>query len=168
VQGALLTGRSRELEAMLGRATGVRLSADAAVIVFSDGSERALAAARPMLVEPGKPIGEVALAAVKQGAPASLPVAARGSAGLLPLPAAVRPGVRAASFLITSIERTDGSYAVRLARGAERVEVRLRAHEEGAPYTVRKGRWAVDVAGAHALGEPARAAIGALVRALPA
>lgn len=83
------------------------------------------------------------------------------------LPAALRAGVRAAAFVVTRVERGEHRHDVRLSRGAEHIDVRLRLHAEGAPYTLRKGRWAVEVDDPQALSEPARAAIGVLVRALP-
>lgn len=191
VAGVVPAGRCRDFEALAGRARAVRLAPDAVIFELDGGAERRVPAARALLVEPGRPIAEAALAALKpprgpvadtravrapgsDNPASSVPVsndhaAGEGApSGLPALPAALRPGVRAAAFVVASVERGDGGYSVRLARGEERVEVRLRAHADGTPYTVRKGRWAIDVADPHALGEDARAAIGLLVRALPA
>ena len=75
--------------------------------------------------------------------------------------------MRAAAFVIAAVERTAAGYTVRLARGPEHLAVHLRPHSDGTPYTVRKGRWALDIDDPQTLGDPARAAIGVLVRALP-
>lgn len=178
VRAAVATGRSREFEALLARATSVRLAPDAVTVTLADGAERVVPAIRPLLAEPGEPLAGSALTALKSGrtGATSPPVRATSerasparavSSALPPLPAALRPGVRAATFVVASIDRTEAGHTVRLARGAEHVEVHLRPHAEGAPYTLRKGRWAIDIDDPHALGDPARAAIGVLVRALP-
>lgn len=186
--GIVPTGRSREIEALLAREGGgrggvLRVAQDAVVIDFSDGSRRALRADRPLLAVPGAPIHPAALAALRphphrgnEASPARGPEAGARSlrAGdTPPLPAALRPGVRVATFSVTSIEKTDGRTTVTLGRGAaagigsERVAVHLRAHVDGAPYTLRKGPWAIDVDDPRSLSEAARAALTLLVRALP-
>ena len=65
-----------------------------------------------------------------------------------------------------SVDRAEDRCVVHLRRGEEQVRVELRPHVEDRPYTIRKGRWAIDVAEATSLSEPAKVAIGALVRAL--
>ncbi len=91
------------------------------------------------------------------------------SANVAPLlPAALRPGIRIASYTLASIDRREAVQTLWLVRDDERLPVHLRAHREGTPYTLRKGRWAVDLEAPHALTEAARAAITLIVRALPA
>jgi hypothetical protein len=177
IEGVIRTGRSTPFEHLLAPAITARLAPDAVTLGFADGAERALPAARPLLVVPGEPITNAALAALgppprpfasatttsTSGAASPRPATAPAPA----LPAALRPGLRVAAYTLAAIDRTDAGHTVWLAGRGERVAVHLRAHTEGAPYTLRKGRWAVDLDDPGSLGEPARAAVGMLVRALP-
>ena len=171
----LRTGRATAFEALLATASSVKLAPEGITLdLRGDGehSVRTVPAAQPLLVVPGEPIAPAALAALQRPA-ASASSSRQRSAdvrGPRPpdLPAALRPGLRAAGYSIAAIDRTETGHTVWLAgRAGERVAVRLRAHAEGTPYTLRKGRWAVDLDDPRALPEPARAAIGLLVRALP-
>ena len=176
IEGVIRTGRSTPFEHLLAPAITARLAPDAVTLGFADGAERALPATRPLLVVPGEPIAEAALAALGPP-PRPLTSATTTTAGAarqrpatapaLALPTALRPGVRVAAYMLASIDRTDAGHTVWLAGRGERVAVHLRAHVEGAPYTLRKGRWAVDLDDPGSLGEPARAAVSMLVRALP-
>jgi hypothetical protein len=181
VQRVLRTDRARELEAQLAAAAFVRVTREGATLSAANGGERVIAAERPLLAVPGEPIAAPALAAITRPGSAASPKKSATKSAASPdvardtpspgespaLPSALRPGVRVAAYVIASIESSAGGHTVWLARDRERVGVRVRAHRDGTPYTLRKGRWAVDVEDAQSLGEPARAAIGLLVRALP-
>jgi hypothetical protein len=186
------SGRARDFEALLAKATSVRLDPGSITLTFPeetsrgfaedgtraseggvlDGAKRAASARtivcdRPLLTTPGAPLAGPALAFSKA---ASAPPSAGKtleSPALPALPAALRAGVRVAAYSIAAVDRTDATCTITLARGTDRLRVHLRAHTAGAPYTLRKGRWAVDVDEPARLSDPARAAVGLLVRALP-
>ncbi|WP_156338684.1 hypothetical protein [Chondromyces crocatus] len=154
-------GRGRGFAELLAQASWVRLGPDGVTLGSPDGSTRKVSGPRPLLVEPGKP-----LAAPARGA--LLPEAVPKREDALRLPGTIRPGVRAGGFTIASVATGDAASTITLARGEERLAVRVRAHAEGVPYAIRIGAWAVDldVDALGALGDEARAAVGLLVRAL--
>lgn len=140
-----------DFERMVHRASALRLGPDRVVLAPHD---RALSARRPLLVVPGEALAPAAARALSEPLP------------LPPLPRALRPGVRAGAFVLADVRRGAEAYDLTLARAAARVTLRLRPHEDGTAYTVRKGAWAVDVEGAERLDEAARAALALVVRAL--
>ncbi len=174
IEGVIRTGRSTPFEHLLAPAITARLAPDAVTLGFADGAERAIPATRPLLVVPGDPITKAALGVLGPPPRATTTTTSNDAANERPapapapaLPTALRPGLRVAAYTLAAIDRTDAGHTVWLAGRGERVAVHLRAHTEGTPYTLRKGRWAVDLDDPASLGEPARAAIGLLVRALP-
>lgn len=168
VTGSLAIGRCREMEDLVARARAIRLSPPTVTFTLADGAERTLPAESPLLVEPGEPVAPPALAALASKAEKDTPRAFSAESRLpgLFVPPAVRPGVRAGAFVIVAVDRAEDRCVVHLRRGEEQVRVELRPHVEDRPYTIRKGRWAIDVAEANSLSEPAKVAIGALVRTL--
>lgn len=187
VTRVVATGRARDLEAQLAKTRTIHLGHHAVILREATGAERTLSAERPLLAIPGEPLDPRARQALGDAAPTFRALAAlekppnhavrgvRSPQGSRPivndaptLPAALRPGIRIASYTLASIERREAVQTLWLVRDAERLPVHLRAHLEGTPYTLRKGRWAVDLDAPHALTEAARAAITLIVRALPA
>ncbi|MEZ4310002.1 MAG: hypothetical protein R3F14_18335 [Polyangiaceae bacterium] len=145
-------GRCRDFEATLARAKWVKPVEEAIVVGFRDSAERAIPASRPLLAEPGRAIRDVALRALKSSESKAEERRQGGGAKMPVVPAALRRGTPVGHFVVGSVEKTDSSAKIKLVRGRETVEVVLRTHVEGRGYTVRKGPWAVDVAGAENLG----------------
>ncbi|MBI2392113.1 MAG: hypothetical protein HYV09_21155 [Deltaproteobacteria bacterium] len=128
--------------------------------VTFEGAPR-ISAKEPLLTTPGHAIDPSALAAI--GGPLGLPPAA------LELPPQLRQGVRAATLTVTRVERlerVEGAWRLHLQAPSRSLTVVLRAHAEGRPYVIRRGRWAVDVAAPEALAPEEREAVAAIVRAL--
>jgi hypothetical protein len=181
IEAVLRTGRATAFEALLASAAAAELTPNTVTLGFADGTDRTLPAAHPLLLVPGAPIAPAALAAITPSphtssvnAPSTHATATRTPAPphappgthALPLPSALRPGVRVAAYTIASIDRTEAGHTVWLAGRGDRFAVHLRAHTEGTPYTLRRGRWAIDLDDPATLGDPARAALGLLIRAL--
>lgn len=160
-------GRCPDFEALLAGATSLRPQTSSLRIAVEGAPARDVPAASPVIFVPGQRLNQIHHLAV------TFTTALTGAAthpkrqSLPPLPAALRAGVRVAAFMIAAIESSGEVCTITLARERERFTVRLRAHAEGAPFTMRKGPWACDVEAPQQLSEPARAALTLLVRALP-
>ncbi len=170
LEGVVRTGRT-QFEGALGRAHSLTLTPQSVVLHLKSGGEQTLRAMSPLMLVPGEalsPAAKHALGQSKQsgGRGAEKLRKSAVSTSAPPLPSAIKKGLRAAAYVIASIETTPIEHTVLLSGRGERVVVRLRSHTDGTPYTLRKGRWAVDVNAPETLTEPARAAISLLVRAL--
>lgn len=131
------------------------LTLDRDGVTFEGGPR--VACREPLLTTPGRAIAPAALAALGGALVAQT---------ALELPPQLREGVRAGSLIVSRVERTSAAVRLHLQAPSRSLCVVLRAHEEGRPYVIRRGRWAIDVAAPESLAAEEREAIAAIVRAL--
>lgn len=120
---------------------------------------------RPLLAVPGAALTAAAHAAIGGPIPDQPTNTERRKPP--PLPGHFRRGVRAGELVLGSTDVQSDGHRIELLGGARPVVVTIRLHEDGRPYAVRRGKWAIDVADVDALDARARNAIAAIVRALP-
>ncbi len=157
----------------------VSLGRDGACFVLRDGRAVDVAGRFPILAIPGASLAPPALAAL--GGPLPQPPLARpveppprppatepSEVPPLVLPPHVRVGTNVLTYRIVGIEHLGDEHRISLASATHRFDVSVRPDRPGRPWTLRRGRWALDVAAPETLPDPARAALGLLVRALPA
>lgn len=130
----------------------------------ADWAVHEVQARTPLLVTPGAALAPSVCRALSASAPAARPT--RGASTGFSLPTAFRVGVRVGEFTIRAIETVGSARELDLSHAEQSLRVRVRAHEEGVPATIRRGRFALDIDGAEALDERARAAVRVLVGAL--
>jgi hypothetical protein len=148
----------------------IRLAGDRVTFELKDGGEHVVAAAAPVLVEPG-----IAMAPVVRRAIAAAAIqhcthtVASGTGAAANIAAILAPGTRVDDYVI---ERTEldgaGGFEVTLANGLRSIRVRVRPWDPSRPFFSRRGAWALDLeSGAEPL-ELDRKVIGTLARLLPA
>ncbi|MBK8254112.1 MAG: hypothetical protein IPK82_15780 [Polyangiaceae bacterium] len=170
VSGVAAVGRCRAFEQEVAQAHRVKIAPDHITLVGPGGAVRNVGARAPLLLEPGKAVAAQVREALllERGVHTSVPPKSARASIANVLPSAIRPGVRAGTFVIAAVEHTSEGHRITFARGDRRILCTVKPWKSGVSYTVRKGRWALDVADAASLDESAKAAIVALVRALPA
>ena len=148
----------------------IELAPDRVTFTLTDGSTQVMAAAAPLLLEPGLPMaapvrralaGSTTAAAIATATP-------RGRADGR-VAAMLAPGTHVGDHVV---ERTEpdgtGGFHVTLSRQGHSLRIRVRTWDPSRPALSRRGAWALDLDVEREPVEVDRQLIGALARLLPA
>jgi hypothetical protein len=148
----------------------IRLASDRVAFELKDGHEHAIAAAFPLLVEPGNPLAaSVQRLVVAAGVqPPTNPPGARVHENG-DIAAVFAPGTRVGDHLVERSEPDEtGGVRVMLSNGLRSVRVHVRPWDPSRPFLSRRGRWTFDLDAGREPSDGDRKVIGALARLLPA
>ena len=143
----------------------IELAPTSVRLTMREGQVVDLRADYPLLTNPGGLLAPAAIDAIG----GSLQQAPIASVSDRPpsLPRGFQVGARVDGYEIHVIEARREAHEIVLARAEHSFTIRVRTHQPGRTYTIRRAGWAIDIDAAESLPAEARAAVGALVRALP-
>jgi hypothetical protein len=148
----------------------VRLASDRVTFDLKDGRQHAIAAAFPLLVEPGNTLAAAVqrlVVAAGVQPPANPPGARLHQTE--DIAAVLAPGTHVGDHLVERSEPDGtGGLQVMLSNGPESVRVHVRPWDPLRPFLSRRGRWTLDLEAGREPSEGDRKVIGALARLLPA